>query len=137
MLRSILAVVIPVVVWGGLWAMGGAVFQSLFPNAYDAAGVPTDSAILGLVILFSAVLSILAGWLCVKMSRSPGLKIVLVLGIVQLLIGIGVQASVWNSMPLWYHIIFLGLVVPMHILGGQLGLKSLPRFEARNAANLR
>lgn len=42
--------------------------------------------------------------------------------------GIFVQAGLWSSMPVWYHLIFLVLLVPMTLLGGLF-------FSRRQSAN--
>jgi hypothetical protein len=44
----------------------------------------------------------------------------MVMGTLLLATGIAVQASVWNLMPVWYHVPFLVLVVPACILGARL-----------------
>jgi hypothetical protein len=36
-----------------------------------------------------------------------------------LLTGIFVQASVWTLMPIWYHVPFLALLVPIAVIGGR------------------
>ncbi len=38
--------------------------------------------------------------------------------------GMSVQAAVWNLMPVWYHLVFLGLLVPGCLLGARL--KGIP-----------
>jgi TRAP-type C4-dicarboxylate transport system permease small subunit len=47
----------------------------------------------------------------------------LILGILLLAFGILVQVVAWNYMPIWYHLIFLALLIPMTMIGGKL-LKS-------------
>ena len=42
------------------------------------------------------------------------------LGILLLLFGAGVQAVAWSYIPIWYHIVFLALLVPLTILGGKM-----------------
>ena len=42
------------------------------------------------------------------------------LGILLFLFGAMVQAMAWNYIPIWYHVIFLALLIPMSILGGRL-----------------
>ena len=34
--------------------------------------------------------------------------------------GIAVQAAAWSTMPLWYHLTFLFLLVPMTIAGATI-----------------
>ena len=44
----------------------------------------------------------------------------LILGILLLIVGVLVQAMVWNLLPIWYHLIFLILLIPATIAGGKL-----------------
>jgi len=43
-----------------------------------------------------------------------------VLAVLLLATGVGVQASVWILMPVWYHLGFLGLLVPGCLLRARL-----------------
>ncbi len=42
------------------------------------------------------------------------------LGVLLLLTGIGVQASVRDLMPVWYHVVFLALLIPATIIAAKL-----------------
>lgn len=72
--------------------------------------------LLGAIVL-SVVASLGSGALCAliarRSSRGPGL----VLGLALLATGIAVQASVWKLEPIWYHLTFLVLLVPLTLLG--------------------
>ena len=37
-----------------------------------------------------------------------------------LVTGIAVQAGVWALMPVWYHLVFLALLVPVCLVGARL-----------------
>jgi hypothetical protein len=41
------------------------------------------------------------------------------LAVLQLLLGIGFEASAWNLMPVWYHLVFLALIIPATVMGGR------------------
>jgi len=69
------------------------------------------------------LLCTLAGWLTGLIAKRSIMKHVAVLAAVQLAIGIFVQSSVWDQMPLWYHVAFLSIVVPMHLVGGRMRLR--------------
>lgn len=122
MLRSILSVVTGVVVWGALWVAANMGMASAMPASFNDAGVTTEPGLLVLFVVISAGLSVLAGWLCATIAEQALMKHVTVLALIQLAIGIFVQASAWDLMPVWYHVIFLSLVVPMHLVGGRIRL---------------
>ena len=69
------------------------------------------------LIGLSVVASLVSGALCAliakKTSRGPGLALALAL----LGTGIAVQASAWKFEPVWYHLTFLVLLVPITLLG--------------------
>lgn len=117
MLKAIIAVIAGYAVWTVIWLGGNAV---LFTDAAEvvAAGQPYTAAgpLLGAVVL-SVVCSLAAGYVCAFLARGRPLMI---LAVLLLLTGIGVQAGVWSLMPLWYHLVFLGLVVPVTMAGGRL-----------------
>lgn len=120
MLRSILSVVVGVVVWGALWVSANLGLASGLPGSFDENGITTAPGLLLAFLVISAVLSVLAGWLCATIANHSLMKHVTVLALIQLSIGIFVQAGVWELMPVWYHLIFLSLVVPMHLAGGRM-----------------
>ena len=46
--------------------------------------------------------------------------IVIAMALLLLLTGVGVQLGVWPLMPVWYHLLFLALIVPVAVFGGRL-----------------
>ena len=120
MLRSVLSVAVPIAVWGVLWVLAGMGLASAMPASFDTNGFTTVPRLLVLLIVVSSVLSVFAGWLCATMAKHSLMKHVLVLALIQLGIGIFVQMGVGDLMPLWYHVTFLAMVVPMHWVGGRI-----------------
>jgi hypothetical protein len=45
------------------------------------------------------------------------------LAVLQLLLGIGIEASAWSMTPVWYHVVFLALLVPATVYGGRLRVR--------------
>jgi uncharacterized protein (DUF983 family) len=70
-------------------------------------------------LILSAVCSITAGFVAALIagenSKSP-----LILGALLLIAGIFAQMGVWDKIPLWYHLAFWILLIPMTVLGGKL-----------------
>lgn len=119
--RKILAVVAGFVVWTIIWLVVPFAIRAASPGSFDAVGVPTTSTMMLVILLLSVICSLAGGWVTAKVATESAAKVVLILGIVLLLVGIAVQASVWTLMPVWYHLIFLVLLIPMAIVGGRLG----------------
>ncbi len=117
--RTIGAVVAGVVLWGVLWNGGTA---GLMAAGVTTAGEPiTGVGVLLGLIAYSAVLSVVAGWVTAAIKGGPDpMGAVKALAAVNLLIGIAVEVMYWSLMPAWYHIVFLALVVPMTLVGGRM-----------------
>lgn len=119
--RSVVAVVVGFVVWTVVWLGSNAAAAGLMPGRFDESGATRDPGALGGLLAVSVVASVLAGVVCALIARRRAVGHALVLGGVLLVVGIGVQAGYWDSMPLWYHLVFLGLLVPATVAGGVVG----------------
>jgi multisubunit Na+/H+ antiporter MnhG subunit len=53
-------------------------------------------------------------------ARKNQIQTALVLGVLLLAFGVFIQIQFWNQIPLWYHLIFLALLVPMTWLGAKM-----------------
>jgi hypothetical protein len=125
--RAILAVIAGAAVWAVLWIGGTRAAQAAFPSAL-AEGQPIThvGALLGL-ILYSVPLSILAGYITATVMGRDPMPVVWVLAVLQLIFGIIAEVSAWNLVPLWYHIVFLALVVPATAYGGKMRVRRAAR----------
>jgi len=133
MMRAVLAIVVGVAIWGGLWTGSNAALSSALPEAFDTEGFPRGSGVLLAFLAISVLLSILAGYLAAWITKQNPMRVVTILALVQLAIGIAVQTSVWNEMPVWYHVPFLLMVVPAHLLGSWIRLDRKPTWTASDA----
>jgi hypothetical protein len=129
--RAILGVLAGAVLWAVLWVGGTQAAQAAFPSVL-AVGTPVSStaALVGLIV-FSAALSVLAGYVTASVAARDPMPAVWTLAVLQLAIGIGVEASAWSLTPVWYHLVFLALIVPATVVGGRLRVR-----RARPAAAL-
>ena len=129
--KIILGVVAGVVVWSILWVGSDLVLMTISLDWYGkhqtdleaAANNKTlfmsDSLVLIIALIRSMIFSIVSGYLAASIARE-NIKSTLGLGILLLLFGIYIQSIFWNNAPLWYHIPFLALLIPMTILGGKI-----------------
>ncbi len=131
MVRIILGIIVGFIAWSIIWVGGDAVLTSLSPGWYGAhqdatqvalannAPFAADTTIAFIHLIRSVIASVLAGFLAAFVAgenrRSP-----LILGAILLLVGIMVQYMMANVLPLWYHAIFLVLLMPMTIIGAKL-----------------
>ena len=52
------------------------------------------------------------------------------LGILQLVLGLAVTVGAYASAPLWYHLVFLALLIPGNVIGARLR-QPLPALSPR------
>ena len=136
MVRTVLGVIAGffawVVVWFGsenvlsaVWP-GFGVHQAAFQDAIEH-GVPftADAAILLVHIVLASIVSVIAGFLAAFVSgenkRAP-----LVLGLLLLAFGLLKAGMSWPFVPVWYHIFFTAVLLPLTVAGGKL--KSNSRY---------
>lgn len=130
MARMILGVIVGFIAWSVLWVGSDAVFSAISPDwgktsaefrAATENKIPysLSSAVLITHLVKSFIISIISGFITALIARE-NTKSTFVLGVLLLIFGIFIQFTYWNYMPLWYHIPFLLLLIPMTILGGKL-----------------
>lgn len=125
MLRSISAVVIGFILWTILWLGSNSLLSVITPGSYNEDG-STDSQLLMLVILvISVLLSLLAGYVTARIVGASTAGPVWGLGILLLAVGLFVQISFWAQFSLWYHILFLGLLIPAVMVGARFVNRSI------------
>ena len=118
MWRLILAIVLAPVFWGVLQLPGNLLLSNLFPGAAETGPAPT--AYLLLTLGFSFLYGLFAGYCSAWVAAAEARKAGIGAGIILLMIGIAVQASFWDQLPLWWHLCFLAAIVPMAMLGARL-----------------
>jgi hypothetical protein len=119
MIRSILAVIAGSALWTVLWLGSNAMLAAIFPARMKAGridSVPVLLLILGLSLIFS----ILAGYVTALLARRKEMTHTLILGVLQLAMGIAAQLANFDLLPLWYHLSFLLLLIPGNLFGGLL-----------------
>lgn len=118
--RTIGAVVAGAVVWAVLWIGGNAGLAAAAPDIV----VPGESlthlpTLVGLVV-FGAVLSVLAGYTTAAVKGSAPMGAVRALAALQLALGLFFELTSWELLPVWYHLVFLAMIVPATLWGGHL-----------------
>ena len=115
------------IVWVGsekilsaIWPEGFGVHQRAFEEAVKNGGQFTANTSLLLThIVLASIVSVLSGFLAALIAggntRAP-----LVLGFLLLALGLLKAVMSWQYVPIWYHVIFTALLIPMAIMGGKL-----------------
>ena len=130
MLRIVLGGIAGLIAWIILWVGIEKILSAIWPafgahqRAFEEAiknggQFTADTSALLTHIVLGSILSVIAGALAAVIagenSRAP-------LGAGCLLLALGLlKASMsWQYVPIWYHVIFTAILLPMAILGGKL-----------------
>lgn len=131
MLRIILGVIAGFIIWSIIWVGMDALLAAISPDWFGSILAEFQDAVnrnepfippvsISVYLLFQSVLcSLIAGFVAAAIARENR-KSTLALGILLLVTGVFVEASHWSYFPLWYHVLFLLLLIPATILGGKL-----------------
>jgi hypothetical protein len=119
MWRSILAVLAGIIIWAVLWVGSNAFLAALFPAQYKEEKKEYVPLLLLLIIL-SLIFSVIAGYLTARLAQRKEMTHTLVLGIIQLALGLVAEIANFDALPLWYHITFLALLIPGNVFGAML-----------------
>ena len=71
-------------------------------------------------IAYSVLISIVAGFVCGSIRKKSPMKTVWVYAVLLLVTGIAIEVASWELTPVWYHLVFLALIVPATVWGGVL-----------------
>ena len=130
MLRSVLGVVGGFIAWMILWVGIEKIISAVWPSfgAHQRAfeeviksggQFTADTSALLTHIVLGSIVSVIAGALAALIagenSRAP-----LFVGILLLAMGLLKAYMSWPYVPIWYHVIFTSMLLPLAILGGKL-----------------
>ena len=130
MVRIMLAVITGFISWMIIWMACEKIISAIWPafgvhqrafeDALKNGGQFTgETQMLLTHIVLGSMVSLMSGCLAALIagnnSRAP-----LFVGILLLVMGIAKAAMSWQYVPIWYHIIFTAMLIPMAILGGKL-----------------
>lgn len=131
MVRIILGVIAGFIAWSILWVGSDQVLMSMWPDWYGAhqeafglamenkGSFTADTTILIMHIVRAAIVSVMSGFIAAIVA-GENRKAPLALAIVLLIVGVIVEGFAWSYAPIWYHLLFLIVLVPMTILGGKM-----------------
>jgi hypothetical protein len=130
MLRTILGVAGGFFAWLTVWVVSEKITSALWPafgvhqEAFQAAitdggDFTAEGAMLVTHIVLGSIVSVISGFLAALIaggnSRAP-----LIMGFLLLAMGLLKAVMSWSYVPIWYHILFTALLLPMALLGGKL-----------------
>lgn len=129
--RIILGAIAGFIFWSVVWLGSERILSAVWPDWYGAhqtafeaavengGAFTADTTILLMNIVRGSIISVLSGALAAAIARENKLSPV-ILGILLVAFGLFIVSMSWSLIPLWYHVIFTTLLIPMTILGGRL-----------------
>ena len=119
-IRSALAVAAGSVTWM-ITALGtDNVLALMHPEWFGAAGRVEDVGVLLFLLSYSLGFAVLAGYVTGWIARQREIQHTIALGVLQLAMGTAATIAYFDVAPAWYHLTFLALLIPAHVLGGMI-----------------
>jgi len=130
MMRIALGVFGGFVAWLVVWIGAEKIFSAIWPAWFGAhqvaftaaikSGGPftADTMILVMQIVLVCFASVVAGFVAARIARENK-RAPLILGIVLLAFGLLKVTMSWQFVPVWHHVLFAALLIPMTIAGGR------------------
>ncbi len=131
MVRIIIGVIVGFILWSILWVGSEKVLSAIWPEWYGAHQIAfeavvanggtymAETTILLMNIVRGSIISVISGFLAALIARENK-RSPLILGFLLVAFGLLIVIMTWSYIPIWYHVIFTALLIPMTILGGQL-----------------
>ena len=135
MVRIVLGVIAGFFAWAIVWVGSEKILSAMWPEgfgvhqlAFEAAVTnggqfTANSTLLLIHIVLGSIVSVMTGFLAAQIAgenkRAP-----LVLGFLLMAFGLLKVVLSWPYVPIWYHVIFTAILIPMTIMGGKLKTKT-------------
>ena len=130
MLRIVLGVIAGFIAWLVVWIGSEKILSAIWPafganqKAFEEAvknggEYTADTTMLLTHLVLGSVVSVMAGIFAALIARE-NTSAPLVVGILLLALGLLKAFMSWRYAPIWYHVIFTAILLPMAVIGGRL-----------------
>jgi hypothetical protein len=131
MIRIVSSVVAGFIAWMIAWVGTEKVFSMIWPDWFGAHQIAftaaiknggqftADTTILLMQLVLGSIVSVLAGYVAALIARESK-RAPLILGVLLTAFGLLKVVMSWPYVPVWHHVIFMALIIPMTVLGGRL-----------------
>ena len=116
--RLILGIIAAPILWGVISVPINLGLAGLYGDA--AAEPPFPISYLMIALLLSAGYGVFSGYGAAWIAGTNERRLGLGAGIALLIVGLGVQISAWDVLPVWWHVVFLTMLIPVCMLGASL-----------------
>jgi hypothetical protein len=130
MLRIVLGVIAGFIAWLVVWIGSEKILSAIWPafganqRAFEEAvknggEYTADTTMLLTHLVLGSVVSVMAGIFAALIARE-NTSAPLIVGCLLLAMGVMKAVMSWQYVPIWYHVIFTAMLLPMAIVGGKL-----------------
>ena len=130
MVRIVVGVIAGFFAWMIVWVGSEKILSAIWPEfgthqrAFQAAienggQFTADTTLLLTHIVLGSIVSVMSGSVAALIA-GENKSAPLVLGFLLLAVGLLKVVMSWPYVPIWYHIIFTAILLPMAIIGGKL-----------------
>lgn len=120
MMRSVWAVLAGFILIGILSFGTDAIMHAMSPWAFDEKGGTSNMPILIVSMLYSAVYGLVGCYFTARLAPHNPMKHSLILGLIGLVVTGLINVGLWGSVPAWYSIINVAVVMPLAWYAGRL-----------------
>ena len=126
-MKQILGVIIGFILWSVLWLSLNQLLLVLGIMSPAVTEPLTNATPLLVLLVGSVLVSLISGYVAARIAGLAWALPAVALGVLLLATGVFVQLKLWYLIPLWYHLAFLLLLIPMTLLGARLRASSRDR----------
>ncbi len=134
MVRIVLGVIAGFVGWVILWVGSEKLLSAISPDGFGApqrafqaavenrlhpSAFTANTRLLLIHIVLASIVAVISGFLAALIARENK-RAPMVLGFLLLALGLLKVVMSWPYVPIWYHVIFTALLLPMTLVGGKL-----------------
>ena len=124
--RIALGIVVGLVAWFAIATAGNLLLRATIVGYIQAEpSFQFTTPMLIARLALGAASSVVAGLACALVARSVPNE-ARAFAVALLLLFLPVHYGLWTQFPFWYHVLFLGSLVPLALLGARLGRASGP-----------
>jgi len=119
-LRSVLSVLSAPVLYGVLCVPLLGLLYSQFPDLVNEQGGTASVPLLLGTELFQLLILTLCGFVVAVLAPQHRRHHVVLATVLMMVIGVSVQLSFWDAVPVWHHYVFFACIIGGMYLGGSL-----------------
>lgn len=117
--RSVVAIVVGFLVIGVLAIGTDAILKAAVPGVFGPNDRVDSVPWLLIIQLYVFAYAVFGCWLAARMAPDRPMRHALILGVLGLAFNIAGTIALWDTMPAWFHIVALALVMPAAWVGGR------------------